>query len=132
MVPALKISGHLSSNTGSSTALDFCLQKYDNCRSNHTQCKIFGSSGSVVYPSRLLDVGVKDGLILLRCTSGFRNEEYTCLSHYWGDQRPFSLNSETQSSLLRGFDVLALPRTFQDAILVTRSLRIRYLWIDSL
>lgn len=33
---------------------------------------------------------------------------------------------------LKGIPVPQLPKTFRDAILITRELQIRYLWIDSL
>lgn len=32
----------------------------------------------------------------------------------------------------RGIDVGSMPQNFQDAVLVTRSLGFRYLWIDAL
>ncbi len=38
---------------------------------------------------------------------------------------------DTISKRLRGFAMAALPTTFQDAVSLTRSLKIRYLWIDS-
>jgi hypothetical protein len=41
----------------------------------------------------------------------------------------------TKSTLddhLRGIDVRSLPQTFQDAIVFTRKLGMRFLWIDSL
>jgi hypothetical protein len=62
----------------------------------------------------------------------FCDDEYVCLSHCWGDRKPFTLNSETQFALAEGINMMALPKTFQDAILVTRRLQIQYLWIDSL
>jgi hypothetical protein len=38
---------------------------------------------------------------------------------------------DTISKRLRGFALSALPTTFQDAVSLTRRLKIRYLWIDS-
>ncbi|QGI66511.1 hypothetical protein CEK26_010470 [Fusarium fujikuroi] len=47
---------------------------------------------------------------------------YMTLSHRWSDYNRFR----------RSIDTSCLPRVFQQAIEVTRSLQIRYLWIDSL
>jgi Heterokaryon incompatibility protein (HET) len=64
--------------------------------------------------------------------------EYVALSHCWGlsadnpyDQQ-YVTNSDTLSSRLRGMPMAELPKTFQDAVVVTRELGLRYLWIDSL
>ncbi|PVH96780.1 HET-domain-containing protein, partial [Periconia macrospinosa] len=62
----------------------------------------------------------------------FTNQEYTCLSHCWGNSKPYTLNSITQRDLESGIDAGNLPKTFQDAIHVTRCLGVQYLWIDSL
>jgi hypothetical protein len=127
------ISQDLSSSTKSDSAVNFLLEKYHGCREKHAQCNFPERLTSAAYPSRLLDVGIEEhSLIILRGTRMFCNEEYVCLSHCWGDIKPFTLNAETQSALARGINVTALPKTFQDAILVTRRLRIQYLWIDSL
>jgi hypothetical protein len=128
-----KISHDLSSSTKSDSAVNFLLEKYHDCRERHIQCNFPERLTSAAYPSRLLDVGIEEhSLIILRRTGMFRDEEYVCLSHCWGDIKPFTLNAETQSALARGINVTALPKTFQDAIIITRSLRIQYLWIDSL
>jgi hypothetical protein len=51
-----------------------------------------------------------------------------------GTSRPYSLDSATLKDLLNGapIHIVDLPKTFQDAITVTRHLGIPYLWIDSL
>jgi hypothetical protein len=123
----------LSPSTQSDSTINFLLEKYQDCRDNHTQCNVSGRQVSSGYPSRVLDVGSEeDSLIVLRSTEKFRKEEYVCLSHCWGDTRPFTLNVETQFAITSGIDAAILPKTFRDAILVTRRLGIQYLWIDSL
>lgn len=123
----------LSSNTRSGSAINFLLEKYHDCRANHAQCNTPKRSGSVKYPSRLLDVGTEEhDPVILRSTGMFRDEEYVCLSHCWGDTKPFTLTSRTQPAFVRGINVTALPKTFQDAIFITRRLHIKYLWVDSL
>jgi hypothetical protein len=128
-----KISHDLSCSTQSDSAVDFLLEKYHDCREKHAECNLEERSNPITYPSRLLDVGTMEhDLIILHSTGMFHNEEYVCLSHCWGNLKPFTLNAETQSALSTGINMTTLPKTFQDAISVTRRLRIQYLWIDSL
>lgn len=58
--------------------------------------------------------------------------KYATLSHCWGGQVPVQLNKETRSQLISGYSVDSLPRTFADAVRITRRLGLRYVWIDSL
>jgi len=132
------ISCDLSSSTQSESAIGFLLAKYHDCRENHIRCRegyvqysLKETSNTVSFPSKLLDVGTAEhSLIILR--NFVHDKEYVCLSHCWGDKKPFTLNAETQSALYGGIHMTTLPKTFQDAIRVTRRLHIQYLWIDSL
>lgn len=56
---------------------------------------------------------------------------YVTLSHRWGSGA-FKLEKTTYGDMLNGMRVSILPATYQDAIKVTRHLKIRYLWIDSI
>ncbi|KAL9607138.1 MAG: hypothetical protein Q9167_007921 [Letrouitia subvulpina] len=58
--------------------------------------------------------------------------KYAALSHCWGGQGSFKLQTSNLSSLTKGIQVDQLPKTFQDAIQVCKYLRIQFLWIDSL
>jgi hypothetical protein len=61
--------------------------------------------------------------------------KYLALSHQWG-KRENKIHSPTTSDnidrRLEGISVEDLPIMFRDAIEVTRKLRVRYLWVDSL
>ena len=121
----------LSSNTRE--ALQFLVEQYHDCCAHHKKCSNnVESLLSGQYPLRLLDVGPEGGPITLRSTRIFTNQEYICLSHCWGKSKPYTLNSTTQRDLEQGINCEDLPQTFQDAIYVTRCLRVQYLWIDSL
>jgi len=85
-------------------------------------------------PTRVLDLGPpgSSGSIRLYKTRN-RKGRYVCLSHCWGTGH--GLLKTTQDTLLvrkRGILESELPKTFLDAVIFTRMLRIRYLWIDSL
>src|SRR5204862_4886168 len=59
--------------------------------------------------------------------------KYCTLTHCWGDGSDIPKLTVAQISEFQiPFNVASLPRTFQDAIHITKSLGISYLWIDSL
>jgi hypothetical protein len=60
--------------------------------------------------------------------------QYACLSHCWGGEKPLvtTLEPDTLSQYKQCIKWDMLPKTFQDAIIVSRKFGIRYLWIDSL
>lgn len=61
------------------------------------------------------------------------NTSYFTLSHCWGQKpMPEKLLVGNLQSMLVHIDYEKLPRTFQDAVYIVRSLGGRYLWIDSL
>lgn len=58
---------------------------------------------------------------------------YAVLSHRWGKSTELSSTNEGNfKSRFEQIDYSQLCRTFQNAIIVARELRLRYLWIDSL
>jgi hypothetical protein len=84
-------------------------------------------------PGRLLDL--ETGLInpfirLVNPGSGF--ERYMTLSHRWGDVQPCKTTIQNMPQRLREIKMEELPTTFQHAVIITRKLDVRFLWIDSL
>ena len=94
-----------------------------------------GSDG--LLPTRVLDVRGGNALnsLHLHCTKQGEKGRYVALSHRWGeikeDQKFCAYNSNIRD-LRKGIDFSKLPKTFQDAVTVTRELGVQYLWIDSL
>ncbi|KAJ3577424.1 hypothetical protein NPX13_g3146 [Xylaria arbuscula] len=87
-------------------------------------------------PSMVLDVGCGSTSTTLRLHISQEGEKgrYVTLSHCWGgmdakSHSTFKCNLKSRTERIIWED---LPKTFQDAITVTRELGIRYLWIDSL
>lgn len=58
--------------------------------------------------------------------------KYVALSHCWGKTKAPILKIHMLRTMTLGIDWQRLSKTFQDAIIVTRRLGFRYLWIDSL
>ena len=87
-------------------------------------------------PSRLIDTQAPTltGWRLQSRTHELARETvYMTLSHRWGQAEFLSLADSTRHALEAGvIPLLRLPKTFADAISVTRRLNVRYLWIDSL
>ncbi|KAF4865093.1 Proline-rich receptor-like protein kinase PERK9 [Colletotrichum siamense] len=87
----------------------------------------------VELPTRVLDVGTNENPILRlhekqRSTFG----QYVALSHCWGTGQHFKTLKSNIDKFRQCIDFEELPRTFKEAIEVTRKLKFRYLWIDSL
>jgi Heterokaryon incompatibility protein (HET) len=109
------------------------------CTSKHGPCSLISSeSNERRLPTRLIEVCDTDRVRLrtVKTIRNFHSIQYLALSHCWGYGTRFTLNSDSESMLCEGIGTSSLPKTFQDAILVTTRFRdlfgIRYLWIDSL
>ncbi|KAK0754594.1 heterokaryon incompatibility protein-domain-containing protein [Schizothecium vesticola] len=59
---------------------------------------------------------------------------YMTLSHCWGDpkHKPLTLTLNTLVAFKAGIPWNKIPKTFADAMVFTRNMGIRYIWIDSL
>ncbi|KAK3490259.1 heterokaryon incompatibility protein-domain-containing protein [Neurospora hispaniola] len=116
-----------------------------NCQLHHTNCSNVTKD---FLPTRLLDVEafsngrspkLEDDIKLVRSASGQIPKEgpapqYITLSHCWGppERRPITTTQANLPVRMERISFAALPRTFQDAVVLTRKLEQRYLWIDSL
>ncbi len=114
--------------------LDLIRTWLDGCNATHAACKATPFSQQV-YPKRLLDIGLSpDGVSCRLRTTDTKDprEPYCTLSHCWGQEYFLHLTSRNLAELTQAITVSSLSKTFQDAISVTKSLGIRYLWIDAL
>lgn len=136
----------MSESTDSRSSWQLITKWIDECVDNRVQC---GGRGDCSWkPTRLLDLGqdatqLKPHLILSkehfmessiseeRCRST-SSEHYMTLSHCWGSNEILRLLRGNLDSLCKSIRLESLPKTFKDAMRITRDLGIRYLWIDSL
>lgn len=107
-------------------------QQLLHCSVNHPDCANDHEAPAIL-PTRVLDLGENSGndSIHLHQTNNSYGR-YATLSHCWGFVQPLTTARDTISQRLQGIELEDLPNTFKDAVLVTRKLGIRYLWIDSL
>ncbi len=83
-------------------------------------------------PTRLVDVGIcEDSKLHLQVTANLFGR-YCALSYNWGRSESFKTKKTTYESRLAGFSLDDLPTTIRDAVLLTRLLGFRYLWVDAL
>ncbi len=98
------------------------------CLAHHQGCK---SASASFKPTRLLYVG--DTSLRLHLTKNDAHSvKYCCLSHCWGGVTDIPQLKADISTLVAGIDIATLPRSFQDAVLITRQLGVDYVWIDCL
>jgi hypothetical protein len=86
--------------------------------------------------TRLLDLMVngreEDDVRLIISKEESVTGRYMSLSHCWGNLRIKTLTAGNLAEFRSRISFTKLPKTFQEAIVVTRKFGIRYLWIDSL
>jgi hypothetical protein len=86
------------------------------------------------FPTRFIDVGPMDGSVEPRLVeSPGITGAYATLSHCWGiGAKPLVTETATLLQRLTSIAIDTMPKTFADAVQITRLLGIRALWIDSL
>jgi len=72
-------------------------------------------------------------VVLIETKDSIESEKYVCLSYCWGKSST-SITTTVASYGERTSKIVesSLPKTYKDAILITRALGLRYLWIDAL
>ncbi|KAJ8110945.1 hypothetical protein OPT61_g6345 [Boeremia exigua] len=118
---------------GGPTHLGVVRQWLQECDNDHRKCKPSGRTATRS-PTRLLDVGSSNAdTVRLWETNSDTASDWLALSHKWGEEKyHFSTTTANLQEHLTGISMDRLPVTFRDAVMVTRSLGHRYLWIDSL
>jgi hypothetical protein len=80
-----------------------------------------------------LIIAINSHIPKLLITEGCRGH-YVALSHCWGTlgKHPLRTTTDNLQEHISGISWSTLPKTFQDALKITRELGIDYIWIDSL
>ncbi|OAL44083.1 HET-domain-containing protein [Pyrenochaeta sp. DS3sAY3a] len=108
--------------------LEIAKEWVESCAHNHEDCNV---TVNETLPTRLISVaGPTPHLVL---TEGWESKPQFCtLSHCWGTEPFLKLTVDNYESFLSRIPTGELPKTFQDAIHISRKLGVDYLWIDSL
>ncbi|KAF2032785.1 HET-domain-containing protein, partial [Setomelanomma holmii] len=105
------------------------------CERTHSTCQYVDDSPEPYLPTRVLELqGPRR--ILLRVFPPHQPRtrgRYACLSHCWGGTVPLRTTSTSIKAFQdEGIPWDVFPKTFQDALDMTHSLGLQYIWIDSL
>ena len=111
-------------------------QSTDFCKQVHTSCEVILTDRRL--PTRLVYVPeVNDDDIRLCIVKDIPRSngrlKYATLTHCWRKKpMPITTTRDNLEEMLRHIPFQQLSKTFQDAIIITRQLGYRYLWIGSL
>lgn len=83
-------------------------------------------------PTRVVHVGDDFNDPYLYEASLKETGSYACLSYVWGKNQRFLTTVATFTERRKGFKLDSLPRTIRDAVVFTRGLGLKYLWVDSI
>ncbi|KAL6835734.1 hypothetical protein J3E69DRAFT_352248 [Trichoderma sp. SZMC 28015] len=118
---------------GGPLQFELLKQLIDSCDKTHDCMSITeGTAQSNYMPTRVIDVS--SCLRLIETSNGIKGN-YVALSHCWGNLKKedrFCTYTHNIEILKKEIPYKSLPKSFQDAVTVTRNLGVPYLWIDSL
>ncbi|KAL3426699.1 heterokaryon incompatibility protein [Phlyctema vagabunda] len=120
---ATRLTGH-----GGLSQVELAKKWLDACLETHQSCK---STEDYQLPTRLIDLH-SIPIRLVRSSDLTSKPRYATLSHCWGTENFHKLQQSNLEDFMNAIPEEKLTKTFQDAIYITRSLGLRYLWIDSL
>lgn len=110
------------------------------CHETHTKCRNLGRSRR--NPTNLIFINPTSGMLRLVESSKFDRVSYVALSYTWGEKiatdhekANIKAAATTEKNLPQrreGFPMAGLPGTILDAIRLTLSLNVRYIWIDQI
>ncbi|PIG80768.1 hypothetical protein AARAC_010657 [Aspergillus arachidicola] len=119
------------SNLRSEVCLSLAAGWLDKCSQEHAECD--ADQGKIaLLPTRVIDVGDSLTPPHLHVSGDGETGKWVALSYCGGADSGFTLNASSFDNLRSGQPLSDFPPTLQDAVLVTRALGVRFLWIDSL
>ncbi|KAJ4138810.1 hypothetical protein NW768_002683 [Fusarium equiseti] len=129
-----------TSDEGMENITRLTLRWIQNCRDTHSQCRQTDVQSKInCLPTRLVNVGTHHDEQPLRLFIPGQDQdseslEYAALSYAWGpvSNHSFKTTFANLEARIKGLPFSQLPRTIQDAIILTRKLGFKYLWVDAL
>ncbi|KAI1366483.1 heterokaryon incompatibility protein-domain-containing protein [Xylaria arbuscula] len=138
----ISVVSHVLPNPASEPGFRLVKEWLKRCVADHTDCR--EADLRVKHnrlPKRVIQVGSWDNSEIRLCENDGGNEQqnsvpdepYLSLSHCWGDSSNLPmLTKDTLEEKKKNIQWDSIPRTFRDAIVLTRGIGIHYIWIDSL
>lgn len=102
-----------------------CLQEHESCKKTMSGSLINEISGPEL-PTRVLDVGAINCEHIVLIETNGQHGNFCALSHCWGPKDALNLitTRENIKDRFSGIHFSSLPKTFQDAVIVTREIGI--------
>ncbi|KAG5745223.1 hypothetical protein H9Q69_007646 [Fusarium xylarioides] len=127
----------LSSAEGVEKAVALANRWIQSCSTSHEKCGMqpAGLDAPKTIPTRLIDVGSKGGAVppKIVITDSSFEIEYLALSYAWGPGNDFAQTTASNlAEMTKHLPWDDLAKTVQDAVIFTRKLGYRYLWVDAL
>jgi hypothetical protein len=121
-------------HVSSDASFQLAKQWLATCDAHHERCR---ASARTYPPTRLINVRCGGRVDIIKVVLShlfvpFREVRYASLSYCWGGDQAIQTSMATLERHKLGIKISNLSQTIQDAIRVTRSLGIEFLWIDSL
>ncbi|GKU18943.1 unnamed protein product [Fusarium langsethiae] len=129
-------ANHIEPDPTSNSSFDRARSWIKACKENHTICHEAESASTSKLPKRVVDIGpeTNDGIHIFTHDDSKQqiSERYIALSHCWGKTQHLKSTTDTLEQWKKNIPFDRFAKTFQDAIVISRELGIRYIWIDSL
>lgn len=118
----------ISQDPSSESCMSLAASWLDKCAS-HENCP---PQALVPLPNRLIEIPQEGQECKLHISAPGEKGHYVTLSHCWGSTATSSLKRANIEKFQREIRLEDLSRSFQDAIVITRCLDFRFLWIDAI
>lgn len=114
--------------------MTFAKQWLTECHASHVECRPPTPKKGPFVPEKLLKLTCDNENVHVQLyeTSQGESIQWCALSYCWGGDQPMKATQKTLEELKRGIPVTKLPQTLQDAVTVSRTLEIQFLWVDAL
>ncbi|KAF2103351.1 HET-domain-containing protein [Rhizodiscina lignyota] len=121
---------NVPADSGSQQCFQMIRSRLEQCERHHELCQK-AAHGHLT--TRVISVGCKDDFSDIHLyESQAEQEQYIALSHCWGRPQHLVTKHDSLAERKKSIAWVEMPRTFQDAVRITRKLGQKYLWIDSL
>ncbi|KAK4450449.1 heterokaryon incompatibility protein-domain-containing protein [Podospora aff. communis PSN243] len=101
------------------------------CDNNHANCRKHAATNPYM-PKRLLQLHGTSPALRARLVTNAPLAPYVALSYCWGGDQMVKTVRFRLAEYENDIPVHTLPRTIYDALVVTRGLDLRYLWVDAM
>ena len=111
---------HLTSNS----SLQIVSSWIKMCQKHHPAC----DQKEIPLPTHVLDVSRSDPVLV---NGKRKSPKYIALNHCWGTEPTLTTTLPALHERQRRIPTEILPASFRDAVIITKRLGVKYLWIDS-